>query len=533
MEDLKTYYRGSLKNRVETLEAVRQALGKDDGEARESIRRIALSLKGTGETYGFPEISQAAEALLAAPRENLTAAMEALIETMRRVAEAPPEDIDGNSRDTPAEYATILLVEGDPRMLKLLEPKLAGPNRRIVTAGSGAEADKILAVNRVDLILVSLILPDEDGRNLLARLRDNPRYTATPVIVVSGREGTQPKAECYALGADEYFEQPVDFVALSAAVATKLLRTGEISREARLDPLTGMLNRAGVAIAFERAQALAQRAGYPLSLALADLDGLKRINDTHGHAAGDEVLRRVAAILTDSLRRSDRVARWGGDEFVILFPNSNPRGATRALEKVLHVIGEERFGLGKEEGLGESSPPLRVGFSAGVTGVGKGMQLDDAVVKADKLLYHAKAAGGRRILTSRRQPSVPKKRVLLADADAKTARLVEKQLAAADLEVVWCTEGRAAFETALDSDVDLAILDVTMPDMSGLEILERLRKTAVHAETPIILLTAADSEEEVLRAFDLGADDYVVKPFSQLELRARVCRLLKTAARRG
>ncbi len=521
MDDLKAYYRGSLKNRIETLEAVKQALGKDDGEAGESIRRIAHSLKGTGATYGFLEISHAADSLLEAPPEALPEATEALIETMHRVAKSAPEEV-----------ATILIVEDEPQMLGLLSAKLAGPNRKIVTAEDAASADLVLAEGEVDLILLDLILPDGDGRDLLARIRDNPRYTATPVIVVSAREGTQPKAECYALGADEYFEKPVDYDALSAAVATKLLRAGELSREARLDPLTGLLNRAGVSIAFERARALAQRAGYPLSLALADLDGLKRINDTYGHAVGDEVLRRFAEILSSSLRRSDRIARWGGDEFVILFANANPRGATQALEKVLRIISEESFGV-KQDGHGENGPPLRVGFSAGVTSVSKRSRLDDVVAKADELLYRAKAAGGRRILTSHQRPKVQKKRVLLADADANTAYLVEKELAEADLEVVWRTDGRAAFESALDSDVDLVILDVAIPDMGGLEILERLRKTAAHAETPIILLTADDSEDEVLTAFDLGADDYVVKPFSPRELRARACRLLKTVARRG
>ncbi len=521
MDDLKAYYRGSLKNRIETLEAVKRALGKDDGEAGESIRRIAHSLKGTGATYGFLEISRAADVLLEAPPESLLSATEALIETLHQVAKSAPEDA-----------ATILIVEDEPQMLRLLAAKLAGPNRKIVTATEVAGADLILADGEVDLILLDLILPDEDGRDLLARIRDNPRYTATPVIVVSAREGTQPKAECYALGADEYFEKPVDYDALSAAVATKLLRAGEISREARLDPLTGLLNRAGVSIAFERAQALAQRAGYPLSLALADLDGLKKINDTYGHAVGDEVLRRIAEILASNLRRSDRVARWGGDEFVILFPNGNPRGATQALEKVLRFIGEESFGVG-QEGHDPQGPPLKVGFSAGVTGVSKGCQLDDAVAKADELLYRAKAAGGRRVLTSRQWPKVQKKRVLFADADARTAYMVEKELAAADLEVVWRTDGRTAFDLALESDVDLAILDIAVPEMGGLEILERLRKTAAHAETPIILLTADDSEEGVLEAFDLGADDYLVKPISARELRARTCRLLKTVARRG
>ena len=520
MDDLKAYYRGSLKNRIETLEAVKRNLGKDDGEAGESIRRIAHSLRGTGLAYGFLEISQAAGALLDASPEALPGAIEALIETMQKVARSAPEDV-----------ATILIVEDEPQMLGLLAAKLAGPNRKIVTAEDAAGADFILADGEVDLILLDLILPDEDGRDLLARIRDNPRYTATPVIVVSAREGTQPKAECYALGADEYFQKPVDFDALSAAVATKLLRAGELSREARLDPLTGLLNRAGVSIAFERAQALAQRAGYPLSLALADLDGLKRINDTHGHAVGDEVLRRVARILAGNLRRSDRVARWGGDEFVILLANGNPKGATRALEKVLRIVGEESFGVGKEGH--DEGPPLRVGFSAGVAGVGKNARLEDVVAKADELLYRAKAAGGRRILTIRQRPKVQKKRVLLADPDARTAYLVERELAAADLEVLWRTDGPAAFENALGIDVDLAILDVALPDMGGLKILERLRKTAAHAETPIILLTADDSEDEVLRAFDLGADDYVVKPFSPRELRARACRLLKSVARRG
>lgn len=513
MDDLKAYYRGSLKNRIETLEAVRQALATDE-EARESILRIAHSLKGTGASYGFHEISEAAAGVLAASGAALPEATEKLIETMRKVATAAPEDA-----------ATILIVEDDAEVFSLLEPKLSGPNRRIVRAETSAVATEFLASGNADLILLDLGLPDEDGRNLLARLRGNPKYAATPIVVISEREGSQPKTECYALGADEYLEKPVDLDALSAVVATKLLRAGEISREARHDPLTGLLNRAGVSIAFERVQALAQRAGYPLSLALADLDGLKRINDTHGHALGDEVLRRVADVLTGTLRRSDRVARWGGDEFVVLFPDGNPAGAALAMEKVLRALSRETFGNG---GL-----PLRVSFSAGVTGVGRRSRLDDVVANADRLLYRAKAAGGHRVLTSDRRPRALKKRVLLAEGDATTAALVEEHFRAAKLDVVHCPDGPSALARALAGDVDLAIFDLATPGMGGLELLEQLRQTAVHAETPIILLAAGDSEEKVLQAFDLGADDYLVKPFSPLELRARAHRLLKTATRRG
>ncbi|MEM7352436.1 MAG: response regulator [Acidobacteriota bacterium] len=513
MDELKAYYRGSLKNRIETLETASRALAEGDEEAAGSIRRIARSLRGAGSAYGFHEISQAADDLLEAPRETLLEALEALIETMRQVAFSATEEV-----------ATILIVEDDPIILDLLESTLSGPNRKIITAESANGAAAVVAANDIDLILLDLVLPDEDGRNLLSRLRANPRFTATPIIVASARHGTQIKMECYALGADEFFEKPVDFDILAATVATKLLRTGEISREARHDPLTCLLNRAGVAIAFERARALAQRAKYPLSLALIDLDGLKRINDTHGHALGDEVLRRVAIVLTDHLRRSDRVARWGGDEFVILFPDGSPAGASKALEKVLGVLEQERFE--------DLEPAPRISFSAGVVNVDRRSSLDEIVAKADQLLYQGKASGGHRVLTSNRRPPTAKKRILLAGDDNETAARMGARLAETDLDLVHCTDGPTALATVLDTDIALAILEVATPGMGGLEILQRLRSTAAHADTPIILLDSGDREEDVLAAFDLGADDYVVKPFSLPVLLARANRLLKSPTRR-
>ena len=479
MDDLKAYYRGSLRNRIETLEAVKNTLADDNSEAYESIRRIAHSLKGTGATYGFDEISQAAQGLLEAREESLLEAIDRLLESMRQVAFGSSED-----------GATLLIVDDDPEMCSVLEHKLSGPNRRIVTAGSNVEAAAILDSEEIDLILLDLMLPGEDGRNLLSRLRGNSKYIATPIVVVSGCLGSQPKTECYALGADEYFEKPVDLDALSAAVATKLLRSGEISREARHDPMTRLLNRAGFEIAFGRAQALAQRADYPLSLGLADLDGLKRINDSYGHALGDEVLRRVAAVLTDTLRRSDRIARWGGDELAILFSDGTPSGASRALEKCLNVLSRETFG--------DADLELRLGFSAGVTGVGKNATLDEVVAKADGLLYRAKAFGGHRILTSDRRPRTLRRRLLLVD-DSDTAAQIKRRLADdTKLDMVHCTDGSRALEIALETDIALAILAVRAPGVGGFEILRHLRGTAAHAETPIIMLTSVDSEEEVL-----------------------------------
>ncbi len=209
MEELQAYYRRSLQDRIVELE--------EAGEALDAVRRIAHRLKGTGASYGFPEITRAAERVLRSPDAGLAQSTAAMVEVLRAVAFGPD-----------AGVSTILIVEDDAEMLRLLKAKLEGSNRRILTAETSAQASGILEREDIALVLLDLILPDEDGRNLLARLRGVPKYAGIPIIVVSARLGSQTKAECYSLGSDECFEKPVDLSALSAAVASKLLRAGEM-----------------------------------------------------------------------------------------------------------------------------------------------------------------------------------------------------------------------------------------------------------------------------------------------------------------
>ncbi len=516
MEDLKTYYRGSLKSRIESLEAVRESLARRDPEAVESVRRTAHSLKGTGASYGFPEVTRAAKAVLEAPDTEVSETAAAMIETMRQVA-------FGNAE----EVASILIVEDDAEMLRLLEAKLGGPDRRVFTAETSARATEILEQEDIALVLLDLVLPDEDGRNLLARLRSVPKYAGIPIIVVSARLGSQIKAECYSLGSDECFEKPVDLSALSAAVASKLLRAGEISREAQKDPLTGLLNRAGLKAAYERARALAERADYPLCLAVLDLDRFKAVNDQLGHHRGDEVLRRVAGVFSRALRRTDRVGRWGGDEFIILLPNADLKGAARALEKLIDSLSRESL-LGSD--VLEVSPPtpeLHLGFSAGVTLVTPELELEAVVAEADQLLYLAKAGGGGRVMIPGQSTETAPRRVLVVDDDDEIAHMLNEHLGRAGFEIRRSADGLAGLKRAVETRFDLLVLDVLMPSMNGFELLGRLRKLPAHHRTPVIMLTSLGSEEDILRAFELGADDYVVKPFSPAELIARAHRLLK------
>ncbi|MDX1662050.1 MAG: response regulator [Gemmatimonadota bacterium] len=513
MEELKSWYREQLVARIDALEAASSALREDGaGEARGTIRRIAHSLRGSGGTYGFPRITEAAAEVEDAADHELASRLEDLLGVLREIATTGQPDRLG-----------ILVIDDDPEIAQILRWHLGSENREIHVAASADEAEQILANREVDLIVLDLVLPDTDGRNLLMRLRERPSTATLPVIVLSVKHTALAKSECFALGADEFFEKPFDPEAFATAVASKLQRSQEISQDSRQDSLTDLPNRAAFHEAFRRAKAFAERNRRPLSIGFLDLDHFKRVNDAHGHAMGDEVLRRAARVISGSLRESDLMARWGGEEFVALFPETEPEGALRALDNARRRFREEVFSAD-----GES---FTLTFSAGVAPVLEEDDVDEAVARADYYLYLAKSTGRDRVLSDSADLPRPKRKVMIAEDDELVATLIRHRLVQEGFEVEHYPDGESALEAiggnGSDPGVSLVILDVLLPEMDGFELLSRLRQKRTMSQVPIIVLTVMGSEQDVVRGLALGADDYVVKPFSPTELLARVHRLLK------
>jgi diguanylate cyclase (GGDEF)-like protein len=299
-----------------------------------------------------------------------------------------PESASGAMKDWDREKSTveILVVEDDPEIGRFFQMKLAQSSRAIFVAQTISLAAQVLEERNIALILLDLTLPDADGRSFLKRVRDNARTSTVPIIVVSGRRGPVTKAECFELGADEYFEKPVPMEVLAAAVGAKLKRIAQLDLRERHDALTGVLNRLAFQEVFQRLQALSRRAHASLALAILDMDQFKAINDRFGHPQGDRVLYRAAQIIELALRRSDVVGRWGGDEFVVLLPDTDKDGAQRALDNVRRALQEESIQV--------AGQALRLSFSAGVVNVREDVSLDDAVAEADRFLYQAKAQRG-------------------------------------------------------------------------------------------------------------------------------------------
>jgi diguanylate cyclase (GGDEF)-like protein len=178
-------------------------------------------------------------------------------------------------------------------------------------------------------------------------------------------------------------------LAAHAVVALENARLhGMVERQALVDGLTGLANRRATSDALHAEAARAERLETPLSVALADIDGFKDVNDVHGHAVGDEVLRAFAEVLRETLRESDVAGRWGGEEFLLLLPGADEDGAAQLADRV-------RLGLAARSI--PSVPGLRVTASFGVAEYAGETNTEQLVAAADSALYRAKRAGKDRV----------------------------------------------------------------------------------------------------------------------------------------
>ncbi|MCB1938617.1 MAG: diguanylate cyclase, partial [Rhodocyclaceae bacterium] len=172
-----------------------------------------------------------------------------------------------------------------------------------------------------------------------------------------------------------------------AKLQTELHNTSELVRH---DPLTGILNRKGLDEALKREIARAQRRESPLCIGLLDIDNFKRINDTHGHHTGDAALQHLTEVVKDNLRPQDSVGRYGGEEFLILLPDTDVEHAVAALKRLQRALTNRYF-------LAEGQKML-ITFSAGVARVAPDEAPEAAVDRADKAMYRAKRAGKNRVM---------------------------------------------------------------------------------------------------------------------------------------
>jgi diguanylate cyclase (GGDEF)-like protein len=250
-------------------------------------------------------------------------------------------------------------------------------------------------------VLLDIEMPGLDGYGVLAALKSEPQLKDIPVVFLTSRAGMEDVVAGLRGGAHDYLKKPFETVELLArvgsAASVKRLqdelreRNAELNRLSRADALTGLFNRRHLDESLDREYADARRYVQPLCVLLFDLDHFKLVNDTHGHPAGDAVLRSFADRLVGQLRAGDTAGRWGGEEFLVILPRTDLDGGLEVAERI-------RAATAAEPVVVEGST-IAVTVSGGCA-LGPGNSVQALVDLADNCMYQAKVAGRDRIVTA-------------------------------------------------------------------------------------------------------------------------------------
>jgi diguanylate cyclase (GGDEF)-like protein len=310
----------------------------------------------------------------------------------------------------------VLVVEDDRAMLVLLEAMLKAAGHEVLTARNGVEALQAVETQRPQLVITGWNLPVMDGVTLCRKLRESPERRDVYVFILTGKETADSLVEAFEAGADDYLVKPVSqrvfFARLRAAQRVvqlqeelaydreQLLRFSRdlaasnerLQRLALTDALTELPNRRSAVERLEQEWALAQRGERKLSCMMVDIDHFKAINDKLGHQAGDEVLKSVAQALRHSARTQDLVCRYGGEEFVVICPDTDLKAAAQCAERLRQKVSE----------LDHRGRGFALTISVGVAERRSDMGSVDALLaRADACLYAAKEAGRNRVVVGK------------------------------------------------------------------------------------------------------------------------------------
>jgi two-component system cell cycle response regulator len=264
-----------------------------------------------------------------------------------------------------------------------------------VSVGSGTEAVKLLeAPDCPELAILDWLLPGLDGIDVLRRIRKQSQGKYIYALMLTAKNRKQDLLTAMEAGADDYLSKPVDPAELRSRimVGKRILDLQQSLRFAAThDFLTNLLNRAEIITALDREFSRSGREDKPASIILADIDHFKRVNDTLGHGAGDEVLKQVAQRLKQTLRPYDLVGRYGGEEFILILPGCSLEIGARRADEIRKLVGKDPI----VTPFGTTSATVSMGVTA--TSLTRDGTVAELLHEADMSLYAAKKNGRNRI----------------------------------------------------------------------------------------------------------------------------------------
>jgi two-component system cell cycle response regulator len=308
-----------------------------------------------------------------------------------------------STNGAPTPLGRILVVDDNQDNVEIIATRLRFRGYEIQEASDGHRALAMIRRSPPDLILLDVMLPDIDGYEISRRIKNDDTLPFIPIIMVTARDLPQDKVAGLDAGADDYITKPISFPELEARVRSMLrikrlqdeleLKNRELERLSISDGLTGLFNHRHIHDLLDEEFERAGRSDDSVTIAMLDLDHFKAVNDSYGHQVGDRVLQQFADILRNTARDIDRIGRYGGEEFMVILPETDLAQGTVFVERVRREVARHDFLIGREE-------PLRMTVSAGVASYPHEMVASpETLVRfADEALYAAKAAGRNRVV---------------------------------------------------------------------------------------------------------------------------------------
>ena len=299
----------------------------------------------------------------------------------------------------------ILVAEDNPVSRKILKKILAKAGHEVVSAVNGQKALELFNEKFFPIVVTDWMMPKMNGLKLCEAIRKKKSTGYVYIILLTARESKDDIVKGLKAGADDYLCKPFNHAELLARINTgiRLLKLEKSLKKANeeirvisiTDPLTGIYNRGYLEEHLAQEIKRARRYKRSLSLIMCDIDFFKKVNDTYGHQAGDQVLKEFVQSINDLIRNDiDWVARYGGEEFIVVLPETDSENACLVAERLRDAVSGKEIKFQKKK--------ISITVSLGVSGFDPSMpdnnnSHESMIKQADKYLYQAKQEGRNRV----------------------------------------------------------------------------------------------------------------------------------------
>lgn len=518
-----------------------------DAVAEQDIHRFFHNLKGTSGTIGLAEVEKFSEAKELLFSEKSAKALQLAnwsehvlpLADMFQPAEQRVEEseFDAGSLNQAHSFdenfrtqKRVLVIDDDVEFVTYVKEILEKHDYPVSIALTAERGLKIFYEWKPSLILLDFILPDQSGMYVLQHIVEKAKLEHIPIIMVSGNFSIENQVNAYRSGAMDFLAKPLEVELLTALIENRFAMKKDWDRSIIVDELTGAYNRKHFNRMMRQQMDDFKRSEHKFSLVMLDLDYFKHVNDNHGHLKGDEVLQAFVSTAQDVVQSKGILCRYGGEEFALILPHMDNVQAAGLIEQLRHTFNAIKFPV--------KDAAFQVTFSSGIAQISENTgHAEKLVDEADQALYCAKRAGRNQTVLYSAEMLERKNEMVLnlivVDDDPLIRDILInrffnwKPTNHAKVNALGFADGRSFLSSDWynESAKYIILLDGSMPDLDGLEVLRRLRECYPEQQLLIIMLTARNNTEDIVHALQIGADDYVVKPFHMQELVLRIERL--------